>query len=298
MIPFVGEISALITAFLWSGTSIVFSYAAIRIGSMQLNINRLILATIFLFSTVMIFGLDYGLSSSQIMFLSISGIIGLVIGDSFLFQAYVHIGPRLGILLLSSSPALSAILAYFFLGEGLNIIAVLGIIITMMGIALVILQREEKPTSKYKISRMGIFYGFMGALGQAGGLIFAKFAFTEGPINGFVATFFRIFAATILMIPIGLAARKFTNPLKVYANEKKALVSTVIGTIIGPFLGITFSLIAIAHTKVGIASTLMSTMPIIMLPLVKVVYKEELSWQSIVGALIAVTGIALLFLRG
>jgi drug/metabolite transporter (DMT)-like permease len=144
---------------------------------------------------------------------------------------------------------------------------------------------------------LGIVYGILGAMGQAGGLIFAKFAFEEGQITGFVATFIRVFSSVIIFLPIMLMLKKYKNPYKLFTSNKSALGVTLVGTILGPFLGITFSLIAVENTKVGIAATLMSTMPIIMLPMVKYIYKEKLSWRAITGAVIAVLGVALIFLR-
>ena len=79
--------------------------------------------------------------------------------------------------------------------------------------------------------------------------------------------------------------------------KKDALRYIIIGSIIGPFLGITFSLIAIAYTYVGIASTLMATVPIVMLPIIIFYYKEKLSAISFIGAFVAVLGIAILFLK-
>lgn len=293
----IGEISGLITAFLWSITSIAFANAAERIGSMQLNISRLIFACIYLVVTILIFNFSLNLTTNQFIYLSISGIIGLVIGDSFLFNSYKHIGARLSMLLMAAAPAMGAILAFIFLGESLTLLSVVGMIITISGIALVIVKRDEHPTSKYKISKIGILFGLMSALGQAAGLIFAKFAFNEGPINGFSATFVRIFASIIILIPIGLLSRRFKNPVKVYAADKKALGYTILGSIVGPYLGITFSLIAVANTEVGIASTLMSTVPVIMLPMVRFVYKEKLNWQAVLGSIMSVGGIAILFLK-
>ena len=122
-------------------------------------------------------------------------------------------------------------------------------------------------------------------------------AFTEGHITGFVATFIRVFSSVIIMLPILLLLNKYKNPFRIFGNNKSAFGTTLLGTILGPFLGITFSLIAVENTKVGIAATLMSTMPIIMLPMVKYIYKEKLSWRAITGAVIAVAGVALIFLR-
>ncbi len=294
---YIGELSALLTAFLWSGSSFAFTAAAERLNSLQLNINRIFIAAVFLYATILLSGIQFSISTSQVFYLGVSGFIGLVFGDTFLFKAYQHVGARISMLLMALSPAMSAVLAYLFLKEDLSLWAIIGILITMSGIALVILERNEIPSSKYKISKAGIFFGLMGALGQSGGLIFAKIAFNSGEINGFVATFVRIVAAFLVMLPLAIVVRRFKNPFKFYAKDLNALTSTIAGTIFGPYLGITFSLIAIEYTKVGIASTLMSMMPIIMLPIVRYYYKEKLSWRAIIGAIVAVVGVSILFLR-
>ncbi|MEO8399116.1 MAG: DMT family transporter [Ignavibacteriaceae bacterium] len=295
--PYLGELSALLTAVLWSGTSLAFSSAAIKIGPLQLNINRMILASIFLFATIFILNFSLNISSNQIIYLSISGIIGLVFGDSFLFKAYQLIGARISMLLMALSPAMSAFLAYIFLDESLTFWGIIGMIVTILGIAFVVLERNEQLDKKFSIKKTGIFYGILGALGQAAGLIFAKLAFQESEVDKMSATFIRLISSVALMLPAAIIIRRYRNPITLYKNNLKALGATLIGTILGPYLGITFSLVAIDNTKVGIAATLMSTMPIIMLPMVKYIYKETLSWRSITGAFIAVAGVAILFLR-
>lgn len=295
--PFLGESCALFTAVFWSFTAIAFSHAAEKIGSIQLNMNRLLLAAIFLLLTILVFNISYHLASNQVLNLSISGIIGLVIGDSFLFKAYRQIGARLSIILMSFAPGLSAIMGYFFLSERISFLGVLGMVVTIMGIIIVVSERNQSSQAKYNMSPIGFFNGFMGAAGQAGGLVFAKLAFDQGDINGFVATFIRILSAVIIFLPVLLIFGKYKSPIKTYTNNIKALGSTLTGTVFGPYLGITFSMIAVANTNVGIASTLMSTMPVLMLPLVKYFYKDKLGWRSIIGAFVTVAGVAILFLR-
>ena len=189
--PFLGEIAALATAVLWSGTSIAFSEASIRVGSLYVNVTRLVLAISYLVITILIAGIDVTISSGQILFLGISGFIGLVVGDTFLFKAFQNIGARLSMLIMSLAPAIAAIMAYFFLGEIISLLGIIGIVITIGGIALVVLERKETPSANYKIDYVGIFFAFMGAVGQAVGLIFAKFALNEGDINSFVANIVR-----------------------------------------------------------------------------------------------------------
>ncbi|MFZ2324447.1 MAG: DMT family transporter [Ignavibacteriaceae bacterium] len=292
---YLGELSALLTAFLWSGTSLAFSSASEKIGSLQLNIDRMILASVFLISTIFIMGYGFDLSMSQYINLIISGIVGLIIGDSFLFKSFQMIGARISMLLMALSPGISTLLAFIFLDERITLPGIAGIFITISGIALVVL--EKNTDSKYKITALGITYGLLGALGQAGGLIFAKFAFEEGHIASFVATFIRIFSSVIILLPVVLLLKRYKNPYKIFNKNKSAFGATLIGTILGPFLGITFSLIAVENTKVGIAATLMSTMPIIMLPMIRYIFKEKLSWRAITGAVISVIGVALIFLR-
>ncbi|MEW6653311.1 MAG: DMT family transporter [Bacteroidota bacterium] len=291
-----GELAALITAILWSFTSIAFSEASNRVGPMYVNVTRMFFAVAYLSITILLSDAPINLSFSQLLFLVISGFIGLIFGDTFLFKSYRSIGARLSMLVMSSAPAIAAVLAFFFLDEKLSLAGVLGIAVTIAGIAIVVLHRKEKPTSKYKVDYTGIFYAFLGAVGQAVGLVFAKFAFNEGDINGFVATFVRVFSALIILYPAALLTKHYVNPVKVFQENRKGLYFTIIGSFIGPFLGITFSLISISYAKVGVASTIMATVPIIMLPIVRLYYKEKLSWVSILGAIAAVAGTAMLFL--
>ena len=291
-----GELIALLTAFLWSGTSIAFTEASRRIGSLQLNIIRMMMASVILFLIIIFAGFSFNINNTQLYFLTASGFAGLVFGDTFLFKSFQIIGARLGMLLMALTPAFSAILAYLFLNENLSLFAIIGITITIFGIVIVILVRDSTSNSIIKFSKVGILFGALGALGQASGLILAKSAFEMGEVNGFVASFIRIVAAVIIIFPIVVLLKRFKNPFTIFKNDFTALKATVTGTILGPVLGITSSLIAITYAKIGIASTLMSTMPIIMLPIVRYYYKETLSWRAIAGAIVAVIGIAILLL--
>lgn len=295
--PFVGEFSALLTAFMWSGTAIVFSEATTRVGTIQVNITRMLLALILLVGTVFLLGLDYGMSRQQVLNLTWSGIIGLVIGDTFLFRAFKDIGPRISMLVMSLVPAITAVLGWFLLAETLSFLGIVGMTITIIGITMVILDRQPAAAVRYRITPKGLFFAILGAAGQATGLIFAKFALNEAPLHGMVATTVRIAAAIVLFLPAAYLFKWYKNPFTVYSRDPKALGYTTAGAFMGPYLGITFSLVAITHTKVAIATTIMALPPIIMLPLVYFLYRERLSRRAVIGAFIAVSGVALLFLR-
>ena len=291
-----GELIALLTAFLWSGTSFAFTEASKRIGSLQLNVIRMTLASVFLLIIIGILNLSFGLTQTQYYYLIASGFAGLVFGDTFLFKSFQLIGARIGMLLMALAPAISTILAFIFLDEKLSTTAVIGIVVTITGIIVVILERNSEKISILGISKIGVLFGILAATGQASGLVLAKLAFVIKDVNGFVAAFIRLLSAVVIILPVTLLLKRLTNPVTLFKNDTKAFKATITGTILGPVLGITFSLIAITYTKIGIASTLMSTMPVIMLPISKYYYKESLSWRAIIGAVIAVAGVAILFL--
>ncbi len=256
----------------------------------------MLLAALLIYLTILIFGIKFEISLYQLFFLSLSGIIGLLIGDTFLFKSFSLLGARIGMLIMSLNPGIAAVIAYFVLSEKLSLIEITGIIITLLGIAIVILQKEHQ-NSINKISIWGIIYALLAASGQAVGLIFAKQAFINNNIDPFIATFIRLASAIILFIPLSIIIKKISNPLKLLKKNKKSFRLLILGSFIGPYLGITLSFIAVTNAEVGIASTLMSTTPIVMLPIARYVYKEKLNSKAIIGAIIAVTGVALLFMR-
>jgi drug/metabolite transporter (DMT)-like permease len=294
---YLGEFSALLTACLWSISAMIFTAATKRVGSFQVNITRLILAAVYLVLLIVLLSLDVHLSSAQILNLSISGIIGLALGDTFLFKAFQEIGARISMLFMSLAPAIAAVLAYFVLGEILSAIGVLGIAITVLGVSIVVLDRGTDAGQRISATTSGIVYALLGAGGQGVGLIFAKMAFREAEVNGFVASAIRIIASLVLLLPIALMTKRFMSPIRMFSQDKRAFYLTALGSVLGPFLGISFSLIAIEYTNVGVAATIMAITPILMLPLVRFIYKEKLTLRAILGAFIAVAGVAILFLR-
>ena len=198
----IGELSALLTAFLWSMTAISFELAAKKIGSELVNIGRLLIALILLTITVFAAGLSTDISNFQALFLVLSGLVGLVFGDGFLFKALQLVGARISMVVMSLAPALSLILALIFLNEIITPIGILGICITLGGILFVVSENSTGIRRKSNINLMGYIFAFLGALGQAIGLILAKVAFNEGEINGFVATYYRIIPAIVLLLPL------------------------------------------------------------------------------------------------
>ena len=166
------------------------------------------LASIMLFIIISVFGISLTLTFNQVSNLVISGILGLVLGDSFFFKSFQLIGARLGIIIMASVPVLSTILAYFFLNEIISFLGMFGMLLTITGILIVVLEKKSVTKNNIPINKIGIFYGFLGALGQATGLIFAKYAFQGGDLNGFAASFIRLFSASLIILPLAAIFRR------------------------------------------------------------------------------------------
>ncbi len=293
----IGELSAFGAALLWSFSPYIFTIIVKRSSSFMLNTSRLLISGIMMLITFFIFGINFVFTQHQFAFLVLSGIIGLVLGDTFLFKSLEEIGPRYTMLIMSSSPAIGAIIAYLAFHEVISPIGIAGMIITLSGIILVINQQPDEEVSKFQITRKGIIFGFFAAIGQGLGLIFTKLAYFEGDLNPLIATFLRIFSAFIILLPLGYITKRINIESIRLLFIGKTFLLLLVGSFIGSYLGITLSYIAIAHAPIGVASTIMSFQPILMLPISKIVHNEKHSWKSIIGALLAVLGIVLLFIR-
>ena len=305
---YIGEFAALITAFCYAASSTFFTAAGKRLGSQVANRARLVTAVLLLV-TVHWIGLGQPLpldaERERWFWLGLSGIVGLALGDAFLFQTYVSIGPRLGLLLLSLAPALAAVLAWLFLGERLGPGKVLGILVTLAGIIWVVLERRPNGNDGSKLSlvdilhdrhyRTGLLFGLGAAAGQALGMTLAKkglgddFSAISANLIRMSMAMLAFWGLTVLQGQVGATFQKIRT-------APQGLWFILGGSIIGPVVGVSFSLFAIQHISVGVASTIIALPPVILLPVSRFILKEHFGWGAVWGTLLAVGGVAILFL--
>jgi drug/metabolite transporter (DMT)-like permease len=236
--------------------------------------------------------------------LALSAFVGLVIGDGALFYAFVKIGPRLAMLIMTLVPVMSAFFAWVCFDEIILPIEYLGIGITVCAIGWVVTERKtnrkpEKdkfrpakidPTSREFI--VGVTMAFVGALGQTGNLIITKYALVDD-YSELSATELRIFVSLMFLVVWTVLSGRLGSTFRKLRN-KKALTQTAVGALVGPFLGIWFSYIAIEYGRIGIASTIISTSPLLLIPLSAVFLHERSSFRSLIGTAVALSGVAIL----
>jgi len=292
-----GEFAALLTAFFWTITSLAFESASNKIGSIAVNILRLFIAFAFLSVFNLIrrgFILPIDASSANWIWLTLSGLVGFVFGDLFLFKSYTMIGSRFSMLIMTLVPPITAFFGFLILGEKLTMFHYLGMTLTFAGIAMAIFSRPAKGEKlSLKLSPLGILYAIGGAIGQALGLVLSKFGMKD--YDPFAATQIRIIAGISGYVLLVTVLSRWANVFNATRN-KSGMVLTSVGAFFGPFLGVSFSLVAIKYTEAGIASTIMALVPVfIILPAV-VLFKQKVTVPEILGAIVSVAGVALFFL--
>ncbi|HJX53624.1 MAG TPA: DMT family transporter [Polyangia bacterium] len=311
-----GVLAGLSTAVLWTATAVCFESSSRRLGSLTVNVLRLAVAAV-LFTALSLLRtrqlLPAGLSQDAWFYLGLSGLVGFVIGDVFLFQAFVLIGARLSMLVYCSVPLMTALCGFLFLGENMSGRALLGMAITVAGIAIAVGGKPDTPKDGTGVKAgsrrtAGILMAFGGAVGQAAGLLLAK----RGAVglDSFAATQIRVLAGLLgflAVLVVAVKARGLGGQLRdavasggtagdraQLRSLRLALLVMSVGALLGPFLGVSLGLLSTQLLPAGTAATLMSIVPVLLIPVSALAFRERIFLVEIAGALLAVSGVALL----
>ncbi len=293
---YTGELAALFTAMCWTVTALSFESASRKVGSVSVNFIRLVMALLLLgiFSWLRrgMF-LPFDATSYQWFWLILSGLVGFVIGDLFLFKAFTVIGSRLSMLVMTLVPPIAAFTGWLLMGEILTWLNIAGMTLTISGIALVIFHKHSgKALPADKIPLKGLLFALGGAAGQAVGLVLSKFGMQD--YDPFSATQIRVMAGIIGFAILISFFRRWLAVKKATGN-RPAMGLMLLGATFGPFLGVSSSLIAVQNTATGIASTIMAITPILIIPPTMIFFKQSVSWKEVAGAVISVCGVGLFF---
>lgn len=303
MNQYFGELAALVTAIFWTITALAFESAGKKVGSLSVNIIRLSLAFIYLGVLSLIMEghvLPMGASTHNWVWLSISGLVGFVLGDLFLFQAYVVVGARISMLIMSLAPPIAAITGWLMMGETMNPKGIAGMVITFFGISITILaKRGGEPRNgllssiHFRYPIKGILLALGGAAGQGIGLVLSKYGIED--YSPFAATQIRVITGIIGFL-IVITYMGFWPRVRSAVANISAMKRMSVGAFFGPFLGVSFSLLAIKYTSSGVASTIISIVPVLIIVPSVFIMKEKITWIEVIGAIIAVCGVSLFFI--
>lgn len=291
-----GELAALITAVSWTVSATLFDQVSKRAGTFAVNYTKVSFALIFISIYFFLKGesiIPASVPAAGWQWLSLSGLVGFIIGDLFLFQAFIMIGARVSMVVYALAPSMTAVAGYFLFDEKLSLLALAGMTVTLSGITLVVSSRPSKQGSPIKGRALGVFYAFLATVCQAGGYLLSKqgMIFTD-PVR---ATQIRLIASvagfTVLMLfmrngRLVLSALKDTYVLPRLASA----------SFFGPFFGVALSMYALHNANAGIVSTIISMTPVLLIVPAVFVLRERVTIPEIIGAVMAVAGCALFFL--
>ena len=293
--PYVGESAALLTSVCWTLNSVCFTLAGRRVGSASVNLVRLLMAWVLLVALhLLLFGTAFPVhaGTTRIGWLGLSGLIGFALGDAVLFEAFLLIGARLSMLLMTLSPIFSAVLALVWLKQDLRPFRILAMAVTLAGIAYVVWgdRHFERPPHLWR----GVLLGIGGALGQSLGLLFSMFGLAGG-FSAISANLIRVVTALVALLAYFIL-RGQLRPALGGLRDARAAALLALGAATGPVLGVVLSLVAISRAPMGIAATLMSLSPVLLLPVAHYGFKEKVGRHAILGTVLALAGAAGLFL--
>ena len=307
---YLGEAISLAVAVSWTVTALFAEVGSKRLGSLQMNVIRMILSLVMLGATLWWFtGSPYPLyaDGKTWLWLSMSGFVGYLLGDYCLFNSYIWIGSRFGQLFMTLAPPTAALFGWMLLGETLAWNALLGMLVTLTGIGISVLNKGESQKLSLKLPLKGVLYGIGAGVGQGIGLVLSKVGmnFYEEVIPAgeelvadlvpFASTFIRAVTGAIGFLCVMGFQRQF-HTLATSMRDRKGMNAALWATITGPFIGVSLSLMAVQYTEAGIASTLMALTPVLIIWPAHLFFGQQVTFKEVIGACISVIGVSLFFI--
>ena len=308
----------------WTATALFAEVASKRMGSLPLNTLRMTMSLILLAVTLwLMMGVPYPrfADGQTWLWLTLSGVVGYVIGDYCLMQGYIYIGSRFGQLFMTLSAPTAAITGFLLLGERMSWLAIVGMVVTLCGIAMSILSKKDNSVS-LRLPAKGVFFAAMAGICQGFGLVLSKMGLEyydnalsvvgidpvtapDGALLPVPLRFSIPFSATMIRATIGLVGffvllvifnKDWKQKLDHATHDRKAMWCLLGATVFGPFVGVSASLLATQYTSTGIAQTLFALTPILIIAPAAWLFHQKVTLHEIIGAVISVVGVCLFFI--
>jgi drug/metabolite transporter (DMT)-like permease len=283
-----GIAAALGSAASWAVGSILFKQIGEKLSPVAMTLAKGGVSVLFLGVALSFTGYSH-LDWQALLLLTLSGLLGIALGDTFFFEALQDIGAHVLVSLMMLGQVFTILLAVVFLNEMPTLTAWGGIVLAIAGIGLVVSAQlsAEKQASSWR----GIAFGLLSVLCMSISIIIAKFALES--TSAIQATFVRMFSGTLGMFCFGASTRRLGNWVAPF-QDLRLVYLFLVSVCVVTFGGFWLSLVAIKYVDVSIANTLNSTEPLFVLPLAAIFLKEKIVFKTFMGAAIATAGVALL----
>jgi drug/metabolite transporter (DMT)-like permease len=294
LITYTGELAALVAAFLWAASSTIYALLGQHIPPLKLNFVKGLIAIALVCLTLLITSQTIPqILPLPVGLLFLSGILGIGLGDTAYFVALNHLGARRALLLETLAPPITAIFALIFLEENLSVIDWCGILLTLLGVAIVIGDRTPASVVSSANPRKGVIWGILAAIAQASGSVLSRYALVISNVSPLWSTLIRLLAG-VAIVTLLLARQNWQQARSRLVWTKKAIVAIAIAAFAGTYLGIWLQQTSLKFAPAGIAQTLLATSPLFVLP-IAFWMGETINLRAVLGVIVALAGIAVLF---
>lgn len=306
-----GELISLSVAFSWTVCAMFAEVASKRLGALVLNVLKMALSLVmFVILLFIATGKAYpvGAGADAWFWLSLSGLVGYVLGDYCLFTSYIYIGARYGQLLMTLAPIAAAVTGWFVLGESMPGTALLAMALTIGGICLSLYRKPAGGKEGRTLPMKGILLGAGAGICQGIGLVMSAKGidcYEQSAVEAGLseqASNLIPFASTMIRAITGLVgftlwtvASGHGRDLALSFKDRKGMGYATAVSVFGPFVGVSLSLMATLYTNAGIAQTIMALTPVLIIIPTFLFFHQKVRLREIAGALTAVSGVSLFF---
>ena len=283
-------------ACLWAVSSVVYGRIGQRIPPLELNLIKGGIAIALLIFTLFLQGSPNSeIAPTTLCLFLLSGVLGIGLGDTAFFIALSYLGARRALLMETLAPPMTAILALIFLQEELSLIAMRGILLTVLGVAWVVTERvPTKSDSPFHLWQ-GISFGVLAAIALSTGAVLSRAAYATTSISPMLAALLRLVGGVSILLPWVWLRHKQSHFQFKTLHSAKIFAAIFFAAFAGTYLGIWLQQTAIKFTAAGIALTLSNTSPLFVIP-IAICLGERVSLRATLGVVIALSGVALLLL--
>lgn len=286
-----GIIAGLLSAASWAFGTVVFERIGKVVPYVGITFLKGVLSIILMLLLLCFTGGLQPIGWREFAFLSLSGIIGIAVGDSLFFKSLQDLGAKTQVVFFLLGQILTMVLSLLILGELLSIGQYIGATILLIGIVVVVWGKQEAHPNKMR----GIVCGILSILCFSCSSIMIKVAITD--VNVVTATFYRMVFGTIFTLGFGVAAKQLISwvmPLKDFRISALLLLNVIVIT----YGGFLLSMVAIKYITVSLASILGTMEPVFVLVFAFLINKERIKKQELIGTAITIVGLYLIITNG
>lgn len=288
----IGVSAALGSTISWALGAFFFKQLGEKVDSTDMTLVKTTLSFFILWFIALILGYSFSLNNNDLIFVAISGILGIAVGDSLFFAALKNLSPVVvSIILLAGPDILNGILGVTVLKEYPSWIEWFGVILILTGLFTYIFPvKKEEGDAKTTIK--GLIYALLSLLAMSCSIVFIKPVLLHS--STLIVTMYRMFFSSVCLLLFLLFFKKKISPPFLDFKYGIKFTSVVFLITIGGFW---LSLVAMKNCDIVLASSVMTLEPLLIFIYMVVFCHYKAAAKEFIALLTALIGVLLIALQ-